>query len=460
MELKLFNTLTRKKEELKPIKNGQISLYACGPTVYNYAHLGNLRTYIFEDLLKRVLLYNSFKVKHVINITDVGHLTSDQDSGEDKMELGAKRENKTAWQIAEFYTKAFQQDMKQLNILPPDIWCKATDHIKEQIELIQVLEKKGYTYKIEDGIYFDTSKLKDYGKLAKLDIKGLQEGARIDIRGKKNKTDFALWKFSPREEKRQMEWSSPWGKGFPGWHIECSAMAQKYLGNPFDIHCGGIDHIPVHHTNEIAQTEAATGKPLANMWMHGEFLIEKEGKMSKSKGDTLTIAVLEEKSYDPLSYRYLCLTAHYRMPLSFSWEALEGAKNALNHLREKVQSLAEKDKKTKNSEQYQKRFEEAVNDDLNMPSALAAIWDAMKDNALSNTDKKELIRETDKILGLNLFQKQKEEKIPAEIVKWAKEREAARKEKNWKKADQARDKIKESGYAIEDSEEGFKIKKL
>ncbi|MBS3144527.1 cysteine--tRNA ligase [Candidatus Woesearchaeota archaeon] len=457
--MRLFNTLTRKKEELKPIKKGQIGLYTCGPTVYHYAHIGNLRTYIFEDLLKRALIYDGLKVNHVMNITDVGHLTSDQDSGEDKMEVGAKRENKTAWEIAEFYTKAFQADMKKLNMLQPSKWCKATDHIKEQIELIKQLEKKGYTYKIEDGIYFDTGKLKDYGKLARLDIKGLQEGARIDVRGKKNKTDFALWKFSPDEGKRQMEWSSPFGKGFPGWHLECSAMAQKYLGNPFDIHCGGIDHIPVHHTNEIAQTEAATGKPLANMWLHGEFLIDKEGKMSKSKGDILTLSTVEEKGYDLLAYRYLCLTTHYRMPLSFSWEALDGAKNALNHLREKVQSLTIKDKKTKNSEVYQKKFKEAINDDLNMPNALATLWDALKDNTLSNADKKEIIQEADKVLGLDLANKPKTEKIPLEVIQWAKEREVARKEKDWKKSDEAREKIKQAGYSIEDSEQGFKIKK-
>ncbi|HLC72039.1 MAG TPA: cysteine--tRNA ligase [Candidatus Nanoarchaeia archaeon] len=458
--MKIFNTLTRKKEELQPIKKGVISLWACGPTVYNYAHIGNLRTYIFEDLLKRTLIYDGFKVNHVMNITDVGHLTSDQDSGEDKMELGAKRENKTAWQIAEFYTKAFQQDMRKLNILPPTKWCRATDHIKEQVELIKQLEKKKYTYKIDDGVYFDTSKLKDYGKLAKLDIQGLQEGARVDVRGKKNKTDFALWKFSPVGEKRQMEWISPWGKGFPGWHIECSAMAQKYLGNPFDIHCGGIDHIPVHHTNEIAQTEAATGKPLANIWMHGEFLVDKEEKMSKSKGNILTLTKVEQEGYEPEVFRYACLTTHYRMPLSFSWEALAGAKNALNHLREKIKSLTKRGKKTKESEKYKMKFKDAVNDDLNMPMALAAFWEAIKDETLTDADKKEIVREVNKVFGLNLTKKQKAEKIPTEITKWAKEREKARKEKNWKKADKARDKIKELGYAIEDSENGFKVRKI
>jgi len=458
--MKLFNTLTRKKEELKPIKKGLVGIYTCGPTTYQYAHIGNLRTYIFEDILKRALLYNGYKVKHVMNITDVGHLTSDQDTGEDKIELGAKRENKSAWEIATFYTKAFKEDIKKLNILPPSIWCKATDHIKEQIELIKLLEKKGFTYKTEDGIYFDTSKLQDYGKLAKLNIQGLQEGARVDVKGKKHKTDFALWKFSPKDEKRQMEWKSPWSDrgGFPGWHIECSAMAQKYLGNPFDIHCGGIDHIPVHHTNEIAQTEAATGKSLAKYWMHGEFLILKEEKMSKSLGNIITLKTLEEQGYDPVAYRYLCLTAHYRMPLTFSWEALDGAKNSLNRLREKIQEL-KSDKKTKHEKKYVKQFRDAVNDDLNMPIALSILWEVLKDDALNDADKKEVVKEADKVLGLDLLKKPKAEKIPQEILKLIKKREQARKQKDWKRSDKLRNQIKSLEYSIEDLEKGYRIKK-
>lgn len=458
--MKLFNTLTRKKEEFKSIKKSVIDVYTCGPTVYQYAHIGNLRTYIFEDILKRVLLYNDFKVKHVMNITDVGHLTSDQDTGEDKIELGAKRENKSAWEIATFYTKAFKEDIKKLNILPPSIWCKATDHIKEQSELIKILEKKGYTYRTDDGIYFDTSKLKDYGKLAKLDIEGLQEGARVDVKGKKHKTDFALWKFSPKNQQRQMEWKSLWSdRGFPGWHLECSAMAQKYLGNPFDIHCGGIDLIPVHHTNEIAQTEAATGKPLANVWMHGEFLVLKEEKMSKSLGNIITLKTLEDQGYNPLVYRYLCLTAHYRMPLTFSWEALEGAKNALQHLKEKIAEL-KKDKKTKNAEKYLKQFQEAINDDLNIPIALSILWEALKDDKLSDSDKLSLVKEFDKVFGLDLLKKSKPEKIPSEILKLAKERETTRKNQDWKKADELRNKIKNLGYQVEDLDKGFRVKKL
>src|SRR3989344_952205 len=273
--LKFYNTLTRAKEEFKPQNPPAVGLYTCGPTVYNYAHIGNLRTYIFEDILKRALVANGFEVNHVMNITDVGHLTSDADVGEDKMEKGAKREGKTVWDIAEFYTKAFKEDMRRLNLVEPDIWCKATDHIAEQIELIQRLEKRGFTYLIDDGVYFDTTKDPHYGKLARLDIAGLRAGARIEmVKDKRNPTDFALWKLSPDNEQRQMEWESPWGKGFPGWHIECSAMAMKYLGETFDIHCGGIDLIPVHHTNEIAQAENATGKKFVHTWLHGEFLLE------------------------------------------------------------------------------------------------------------------------------------------------------------------------------------------
>jgi len=313
MSLKFYNTLTRKLEDFNPLNPPNVGLYTCGPTVYMYAHIGNLRTYIFEDILKRVLLANNYKVNHVMNITDVGHLTSDADTGDDKLEKEAIKENKNAWEIAAFYTAAFQKDLEELNIIPPDIWCKATDHINEQIELVKKLESKGFTYRTDDGIYFDTSKVADYGKLAGLDIEGLRAGIRVEmVAGKKNPTDFALWKFSPTNVKRQMEWDSPWGKGFPGWHIECAAMSMKYLGETFDIHCGGIDHIPVHHTNEIAEAESATGKPFVKYWLHGEFLELKEGRMGKSEGNAILVSTLKEKGFDPLSYRYLVLNTHYR----------------------------------------------------------------------------------------------------------------------------------------------------
>ncbi|MBU0613586.1 cysteine--tRNA ligase, partial [Patescibacteria group bacterium] len=291
MKLKLFNTLTRKKETFKPLKDSEVSLYTCGPTVYNYAHVGNLRTYVFEDILRRTLEYNKYNVNHVMNITDVGHLVSDADTGEDKMEKSAKEEKRSVMEVSEYYTKAFQNDLAELNIKTPVTWCKATDHIQEQIDLVKKLEENGYAYTIDDGVYFDTAKFKDYGYMARLDIKGQRAGARVEIvEGKKNPTDFALWKFSPKDgTKRQMEWDSPWGVGFPGWAIECSAMSTKYLGQPFDIHTGGIDHIPVHHTNEIAQSEAANNTKMANYWLHGEFLIMKDEKMAKSKGNFITL---------------------------------------------------------------------------------------------------------------------------------------------------------------------------
>jgi cysteinyl-tRNA synthetase len=324
-------------------------LYTCGPTVYNFAHIGNLRTYIFEDILRRTLEFNGYKVKQVMNITDVGHLTSDADTGEDKIEIGTKREGKSAWEIAKKYTDAFLCDLESLNIKKPHTLCKATDHISEMIELIKKIEQKGLVYQIGDGIYFDTSKLDDYGKLANLSVNGLKAGARVDIvEGKRNKTDFALWKFSPKNAKRQMEWDSPWGRGFPGWHIECSAMSIKYLGEHFDIHCGGVDHIPIHHTNEIAQSEAATGKkPWVNYWLHGEFLILENSRMGKSAGNFITLATLKEKGYDPIVYRYLCLGAHYRKPLTFSFDSLEHAKNSYERLKEIVIKIKEESTKNK-----------------------------------------------------------------------------------------------------------------
>ena len=399
-----------------------------------------------------------------MNITDVGHLTSDSDTGEDKMEKGARRENKTVWEVADFYTKAFFEDIKKLNIIKADIICKATDHIKEQLGLIKKLEKKGYTYVIKDGVYFDTSKLKDYGKLAKLKKEDLLAGARVEVvKGKKHPTDFALWKFSPKNEKRQMEWPSPWNKnGFPGWHIECSAMSMKYLGEHFDIHCGGIDHIPVHHTNEIAQSEAATGKKFVNYWLHNEFIILKNNiKMAKSGENFITLNELIKRNYEPEDYRYLCLTTHYRKPLMFSYEALNGAKNSLEKLKSHILEIinSRENKKLNRNNKYKENFLKAINDDLNTPQALAILWNLVKDVKLDNKTKYELVLDFDKILGLNL-DKIKKEKIPNEIIKLAEERERARKNKDWKKADKIRDKIKEKGYVIEDTEKGYNIKSL
>jgi len=458
--LKLYNTLTRKKEDFKPLNDKRVGIYTCGPTVYWYAHIGNMRTYISEDILKRVLEFNGFKVKHVMNITDVGHLVSDADTGEDKMEKGAKREGKTAWVIAQFYTEAFKKDLKLLNIKEPDIWIKATDTIKEQIDLIKILEKKGFTYQITDGIYFDTKKLKTYGALWGKKQKKLKAGARVEmVKGKKNLTDFALWKLTPKGVKRQMEWDSPWGKGFPGWHTECVVMSIKELGIPFDIHCGGIDHIPIHHTNEIAQAEAAYNKIFARYWMHGEFLVLKEDKMAKSKGNVFLINDLIKKGFNPLAFRYLCLNSRYNSQLTFSFEALISSHNALDNLYQRVLEIKTNNTaKGKEYDKYLKEFKDIINDDLNTPEALALMWNILKDKKVSNQDKYLLALEFDKVFGLNL-KDLKQEEIPMAMQKLAEEREVYRKKGDWKTADEIRNKFKQLGYSIEDTDTGPKIKR-
>jgi len=389
-----------------------------------------------------------------MNVTDVGHLTSDSDEGEDKIEKAAKREGKTAKQITEFYWKIFKEDFKKLNIIEPTIWCKATEHIKEQIELVKKLEKKGYTYKTSDGIYFNTSKLKDYGKLAGLKISGLEAGKRIDMREKRNKTDFALWKFSSEPGKRQQEYQSPWGIGFPGWHLECSAMSMKYLGENFDIHTGGEDHIQVHHTNEIAQSETATGKKFVNYWLHGAFLTFKGEKVSKSKGGLYTISELQEKSFEPLAYRYFVLTAHYKSQLNFDLEALENAQNSYERLKNIISEI--KDDKKINKD-YLAEFEKAINNDLDMPSALAILWKLVRDKKAQGKIK--TIKKIDEVFGLDLLKKEKIS-VPSEIKKLAEEREKARKGKDWKLADELREKIKTKGWKVDDTEEGHKIRKV
>ena len=390
-----------------------------------------------------------------MNITDVGHLTGDGDSGEDKIAQGAAREGKSAWEIAKFYTLAFKKDLKNLNILPPNSLPKATSNIKEQIALIKQLEQKGFTYKTGDGIYFDTSKLKDYGKLAQLAKQELKAGARVEMGEKKNITDFALWKFSPKEQKRQMEWKSPWGLGFPGWHIECSAMSVKYLGQPFDIHCGGIDHVSVHHTNEIAQSEAANDKPLANYWLHGEFVLMGEDKMAKSADNFITLATLKERNINPLAYRYLLLQTHYRKQLSFSWEALAAAQNGLNHLYNIVRSWG---KAGPSCHDCELKFLEAVNNDLDMPGAMAIMWDLIKNPMYPASAKKRTILKFDKVLGLGLGKLKKQKNIvPQEIQDLVKERDSARADKKWHKSDDLRKKIEAAGYRVEDTPEGTRI---
>lgn len=460
--MKIFNTLTRKKEEFKPIVKGKVGFYSCGPTVYWFQHIGNLRTYIFNDILKRVLRYNGYEVKHVMNVTDVGHLTSDADEGEDKMEKAALKEGKKAEDIADFYLKVFREDMKKLNIVEPDIWCRATEHIKEQIALIEKLEKKGYTYKTSDGIYFETSKFKDYGKLALLNVEGLKAGKRVVMGEKKNKTDFALWKFSEEPGKRQQEWESPWGLGYPGWHIECSAMSTKYLGQPFDIHTGGEDHVPIHHTNEIAQSECAIGKKMVNYWMHGAFLLFKGEKVSKSKGGLYTVSELQELGYDPLTYRYLCLLTHYKKGLNFTLENLDAAKTAYERLKRKVIELKnEVHKGNDESEEYEKEFLSAVNDDLNIPLAVQVTLKLLDDFDFDSKKKLRLLEKFDEVLGLGI-KDMKEEKlnIPNEVNKLLKDREEARNNKDWEESDNLREEIKKLGFKVEDKPEGQRLTKI
>ncbi len=460
MTLSLYDTYAREQRDFVPIKDdGSVGLYCCGPTVYNYAHIGNLRTYVFEDVLRRVLELNNYKVDHVVNITDVGHLVSDADDGEDKMEKGAARTGKTAWEIADIYTEAFFEDLQHLNIKTPTVICKATDHIEEQITAIQQIEAKEMTYITSDGVYFDTSRDPDYGYLARLNIEGLQEGARVEKGEKRNPTDFALWKFSPPDEKRQMEWESPWGKGFPGWHIECSAMATKYLGPLFDIHCGGKDHIPIHHSNEIAQSMACYGTRLSNYWMHGYFLQTDKAKMSKSSGDFLRMQTLIDKGQDPIAYRFLCLLAHYRSDINFSWDTLESASTALNRMRNTYFQLPDGGKV---DDTYKTRFISFVNDDLNTSRAIALIQDLLKSNDVADADKKATLSWFDETLGLQLadWAPAAKAEVPEEITQLVEARQKARSDKDWAAADKARDDLAALGYEVVDTPDGPEVKTI
>lgn len=454
MTLSLYDTYQRTLRKFEPIHPDHVGLYCCGPTVYDYAHIGNLRSYIFEDLLRRVLQFNGYEVRHVVNITDVGHLVSDADEGEDKMEKGSRRAGESAWALAERYTQAFQQDMRALNLLEPTIWCRATAHIAEQIAFVASLEQKGFTYRTDDGIYFDTSLQSDYGYLARLDRAGLEGGKRVDLGQKRQITDFALWKFSPADSQRQMEWDSPWGRGFPGWHIECSAMSAKYLGPWFDIHCGGEDHIAVHHSNEIAQTEACHGTRLANFWMHGYFLQLDAAKMSKSSGDFLRLQSLVDRGIDPLAYRYLCMTAHYRRQMNFSWEALEAASTALNRLREIFWHCPEGGETDAASLE---RFRQEVNQDLNLPRALVEVW-ALVRGPLTDAIKKATLKQMDAVLGLGLEHWQPlKTAIPAEVHDLAEQRQKARQARQWAEADALRAQITHKGFEVEDTPQGPKL---
>lgn len=459
----LFNTLSRQKEEFIPYKSGYVSIYSCGPTVYGRPHIGNFRSFIFADILRRTLQAHGLQVEYVMNITDVGHLTGDIDEGEDKLAVQAKKEGRTAWEIAKFYTDLFHSDRDAYNILPPTHEPKATDHIVEQIELVKTLEAKGYTYKISDGIYFDTSKLSDYGKLTGQKNEEKLAGARVQENSeKKNSTDFALWKFSPSNEKRHMEWDSPWGKGFPGWHIECSAMSEKYLSTPFDIHTGGVDHIPLHHTNEIAQTEAAREHELARFWLHNEFVKIDGGKMSKSLGNIYTIQDLQDNNFTGLDYRYLCLQTHYRTPLNFTWASLNSAHSAYNNLLKKIKTLKTASD-TLPHDDYMSDFMEAMDDDLNTPRALAVLHQLLSDHNISDEVKFATIVEFDHILGLDLIKNHQSAgdlEISEEINQLLTEREQARVEKNWQKSDEIRDIIKQKGYEVMDGPDGQVLHKI
>ncbi|MDO8620711.1 MAG: cysteine--tRNA ligase [Candidatus Levybacteria bacterium] len=468
--LKIYNTLTKKVEEFKPINSPKVNIYSCGPTVYDYQHIGHMRRYVGDDILIRVLDFNNFRVKHVMNITDVGHLVSDADTGEDKMEKGARKFNKTVWEIAKMFEEQFFASAKALNIKKPDLVMHATDYIKEQIVFIQALEKKGYTYKIDDGIYFDTSKFSNYNKLSGQNLKDMKAGARVEmVKGKKHPSDFALWKFSPNpstssgQPKRLMEWESPFGIGFPGWHIECSTMAIKGLETEtLDIHTGGIDHIAIHHTNEIVQSEAATGKTFVKYWMHHNFLLVDGQKMSKSLGNIYTVEDIIKKAmpagrqgFEPLALRYLYLQTHYRQEANFTFEALESAQTALNRLRENISNWG---KPKVGCAEFEERFLQAINNDLNMPEALSIVWELVKSDYPTSA-KAESLFKMDQVLGLNLGQDQKLE-VPEEIMKMVKEREELRKIQSYHLADQMRGRIKKLGYNVLDTEKGSLVKKI
>jgi cysteinyl-tRNA synthetase len=455
MDLMLYDTYERQLRRFDALQPGRAGLYACGPTVYDYAHIGNLRTYLFGDTLRRVLQLNGYAVEHVVNITDVGHLTSDADAGEDKMEKGSRRTGRTAWDIAAFYTEAFQRDLERLRILPPTVWARATDHIPEQIAFIARIEQAGFAYRLADGIYFDTARLERYGHLARLDIAGLRAGHRVDLGDKRAPTDFALWKFSGAEggeKQRQMEWDSPWGRGFPGWHIECSAMSTRYLGALFDIHIGGEDHVPVHHSNEIAQHEACHGHPPARYWLHGAFLrLQDSEKMSKSDGSFIRLETLLERGFDPLAYRYLALTAHYRSKLVFSWTALEAAQTALGRLRQAYHRLPPGGTP---DPAYRQRMLAELNDDLNTPRALALAWELLK-SALPGEVQKATLGWLDGVLGLGLDAWAREvHTVPATVQELLDARQKARSEKRWADADALRMAIEAEGFTVRDTAEG------
>jgi cysteinyl-tRNA synthetase len=463
--MKLYNSMSRKIEEVKPVNPPNVSLYTCGPTVYDYTHIGHMRAYVINDLLKRTLDYCGFKVKHVMNITDVGHLSGDDDSGEDKMEKGAKKYGKTVWDVAKFYTEFFFKTTDALNILKPDITCKATEHIEEMIQLINRLKQNGFVYETKEAVYFDVIKFKNYGKLSGQKLEDKIQASREEVYvdpGKKHPADFALWlKRVGRFKDHTMYWPSPWGDGFPGWHIECSAMSMKYLGESIDIHAGGIDHIPVHHENEIAQSEGATGKQFVKIWFHNNFLSVDGQKMSKSLENIYKLDDLEKNKIDPISLRLLFLQSHYRQLLNFTWQSAHSSQEAYNKLKEISINLKPQKNlislKSSKALSYQKQFIDSISNDLQTPQAVAVMWDMIKSD-ISNDEKYFLLMEFDKIFGLNL-DNITEEKIDANIITLAERRLEARKQRNFDMSDRLRIKIEKAGFKIEDVGDGYKIKK-
>ena len=460
MDLYFYNTLTREKNIFKPIDSNEVKIYSCGPTVYKDATIGNMRTSIFQDVLRKVLRYNGYKIKHVMNITDVGHLVSDGDEGEDKMLKSAREEHKTPLEIAEHYTQLFFNDLEDLNIERPEIVCKATEHIKEMLEYVEELVENGYAYETSTAIYFDISKLDKYPVLSNLDLKEQKAGARIDVDSEKRSPyDFALWIKAP--ENHLMKWDSPWGPSYPGWHIECSAMGRKYLGEQFDIHTGGIDLIPTHHENEIAQSKGACGKIPAKYWMHGEYLLINGGKMSKSLGNTYLVKDIKEKGYNPLVYKLFSYSSHYRNKLNFTWEGIESASKSLERLKNGYQNHLKGTDKVDEEiiNKYEEKFHEAINDDLNMPSAMGVVWEVVRNEDKSPSLAKLLLK-FDTVLGLKIDENNsKNEELPEEILELVEQRKVARENKDWNKSDELRDLITEKGYIVKDTKQGQEVSK-
>ncbi len=462
--VRLFNTLTRQVADFAPANPPEVGIYSCGPTVYADQHIGNMRTYVFADTLKRVLTWKGYRVRHVINITDVGHLTSDADEGADKLEVAARREHKNAWEIAERYTSEFKTDLERLRVIEPDVWCKATDHIEPMIKFAEILDNRGWCYQLPSGLYFSTSRSAGYGNLARLDLAGQQAGARVHVvEGKRHPADFAVWRTTPHGENRQMEWDSPWGRGAPGWHLECSVMSIRYLGAHFDVHTGGVDHIPVHHTNEIAQSEAylADGEPWVRWWLHGEFINLSGAKISKSTGGGVLVADLIDRGYHPLVYRYLLLQSHYRSQAEFSWTAMDGAQAGFRRLLDRfsVARDAAGDQLSDAGAEHLTAFDRAISDDMNMPRALAVVAAASRDGRLVGSDLAALARRFDEVLAIGLadlspadldLRRSDAALSDQEVAALVDRRNKARAARDFAASDLIRDQLADAGVAVED----------